>query len=311
MIYKTFEELIGTVQKQEIKKRVGVIGADDPHTLEAVFRAKKDGLVEGVLIGNKVKIKEVLRTIGEENNGMTIVDVKELEEAAIKGVRMVNEGYIDFIMKGKIQTGDLLKAVVNKDYGLRTGGIMSHIAIHEMKNYHKLLAVSDGGMMTYPNLEQKKQIIQNAVNAFIAMGYEKPKVAVLAAVEKVNTKMPETMDAFSLKEMNRDGLIENCIVEGPISYDLTMSRESATIKGYDSPVTGDADVMIVPDIQTGNILGKCLVYSAGAKMAGFVLGAKCPIVLTSRGSTSEEKYLSLALCAALAPIVVKKGGYNG
>lgn len=242
--------------------------------------------------------------MGEQVDLMTIVDICDIEKAAIKGVSMVNDGSVDFIMKGKIQTGDLLKAVVDKENGLRTGNIMSHIAIHELKSYHKLLAVTDGGMMTYPDLNQKRQIVQNAVNAFVGMGYEKPKVAILTAVEKVNPKMPETVDASSLKEMNKEGVIENCIVEGPISYDLTLSKESAQIKGFDSPITGDVDIMVVPNIQVGNILGKSLVYSAGAKMAGFVLGAKCPIVLTSRGSTSEEKYLSLALCAALEPITV-------
>lgn len=201
-------------------------------------------------------------------------------------------------MKGKIQTADLLRAVVNKENGLRTGKVMSHIVIHEIPTYHKLLAVTDGGMMMYPNLDEKKQIIENAVSTFLALGYENPKVAVLAAVETVNPKMQESVDADMLKKMNIKGEIKNCIVEGPISYDLTMSKESASIKGFVSPVTGEADIIVVPNITVGNILGKSLVYSAGAKMAGFIVGAKVPIVLTSRGSTSEEKYLSLALSAS-------------
>ena len=184
-------------------------------------------------------------------------------------------------MKGKIQTSDLLRAVVNKEKGLRTGSVMSHLVIHELPTYHKLLAVTDGGMMMYPNVDEKKQIIENAVNTLIAMGYDEPKVAVLAAVETVNPKMPESVDAGILKEMNQRGEIKNCMVEGPISYDLTMSKESAEIKGFNSPVTGDADILIVPNITAGNILGKALVYSAGAKMAGFIVGAKVPIVLTS------------------------------
>jgi phosphate butyryltransferase len=212
----------------------------------------------------------------------------------------VNEKKADLIMKGKIQTADLLRAVVDKERGLRTGSVMSHIAIHEVPSYHKLLAVTDGGMMMYPKLEEKKQIIENAVKTFIAMGYENPKVAVLAAVENVNPKMPETVEADALKMMNVKGEIKNCIIEGPISYDLTMSKESAEIKGFNSPVTGEVDILVVPNITAGNLLGKALIYSAGAKMAGFIVGAKVPIVLTSRGATAEEKYLSLVISASAA-----------
>jgi phosphate butyryltransferase len=175
---------------------------------------------------------------------------------------------------------------------------MSHVSIQEVPSYHKLLITTDGGMMMYPDLEQKKKIIENAVEVLHSLGYENPKVAVLAAVETVNPKMPESVDAGKLKEMNQNGEITGCIVEGPISYDIAMNKESGEIKGFVSPVAGDPDILIVPNITCGNILGKCLVYSAGAKMAGFIVGAKVPIVLTSRGSSSEEKYLSLVLSAA-------------
>ncbi len=302
MVYRSFDELIDAVQKQDAVKKVAVVAAADEHTLEAVFRAKKDGLVEPILIGDKKEVRKVIIELGEDLADDALVDAGDEKEAAVKAVAMVNAGEVDFIMKGKIQTGDLLKAVVDKENGLRTGKVMSHLVLHEMPNYHKLLAMTDGGMMTYPDLDQKKEIIENAVLAYRQMGYENPKVAVLAAVEKVNPKMPETVDADMLKQMNKNGVIEGCIVEGPISYDLTMSKESAEIKGYESPVVADADILVVPNIQVGNILGKCLVYSAGAKMAGFIVGAKCPVVLTSRGSTSEEKYLSLALCAAMGKI---------
>lgn len=210
----------------------------------------------------------------------------------------IHEGGADFLMKGKIQTADLLSAVVNKEEGLRTGKVMSHVVFNEIPNYHKLLVLTDGGMMMYPDLNKKKEICENAVGTLRTLGYDKPKVAVLAAVEKVNPKMPETVDADALKTMNKSGELADCIVEGPISYDLTMSKESAAIKGFESPVTGDADIVLVPNITVGNVLGKSLIYSAGAKMAGFIVGAKVPIVLTSRGSTSEEKYLSLVLSAA-------------
>ncbi|MBU3144428.1 bifunctional enoyl-CoA hydratase/phosphate acetyltransferase [Clostridium sp. CF012] len=298
MVFKSFNELIENVQGDALKKKVAVVSAQDEHTLEAVFRARKDNIVEPILIGDKAKIKEILDKLNVSLDEGAIIHVEDDAAAANKAVELIRENKADFIMKGKIQTADLLRAVVNKEKGLRAGRVMSHVVIHELPTYHKLLAVTDGGMMMYPNLDEKKQIIENAVNTLIAMGYDEPKVAVLAGVEKVNPKMPESVDAGLLKEMNQRGEIKNCMVEGPISYDLTMSKESAEIKGFESPVTGDADILIVPNITAGNILGKALVYSAGAKMAGFIVGAKVPIVLTSRGSTSEEKYLSLVLSAA-------------
>jgi Phosphotransacetylase len=298
MIFKNFKELIEKVQSDKSQKRVVVVSAQDEHTLEAVFKAKKDKIVEPILVGDKLKIKKILEELKENLEDSAIIDVENDAAAAMKAVELIHEKKADFIMKGKIQTADLLKAVVNKEKGLRTGNVISHIAMYEVPTYHKLLAITDGGMMMYPNVEEKKQIIENAVNTFIAMGYENPKVAILAAVETVNPKMPETVDAGMLKQMNQSGEIKNCIVEGPISYDLTMSKESADIKGYSSAVTGDVDILIVPNITAGNILAKSLSYSANAKMAGFIVGAKVPVVLTSRGATSEEKYLSLVLSAS-------------
>lgn len=298
MEYKSFDDLIKKVQNLDSKKKVAVVSAQDEHTLQAVFKAKKDNIVEPILIGNKKKIIEILSRLRESVLEESIINVESDSEAAEKAVELINENKADFIMKGKIQTADLLRAIVNKENGLRTGKVMSHIVIHEIPTYHKLLAVTDGGMMMYPSLDEKKQILENAVSTFLSLGYENPKVAVLAAVETVNPKMQESVDADMLKKLNIKGEIKNCIVEGPISYDLTMSKESASIKGFVSPVTGEADIIVVPNITVGNILGKSLVYSAGAKMAGFIVGAKVPIVLTSRGSTSEEKYLSLALSAS-------------
>lgn len=300
MEFKNFKELIEKVQKSNSKKRVAVVVAQDEHTLEAVFKAKKDNIIEPILIGNKQEIQGILNKLNESLDDNAIINVEDDANAAMKAVELIHKDKADFIMKGKIQTADLLKAVVNKEKGLRTGGIMSHCVFNEIPNYHKLIVTTDGGMMMYPNLDEKKKILENAVNTLIDMGYENPKVAVLAAVEKVNPKMPESVDAGLLKEMNQKGEIKNCIVEGPISYDLTMSKESAEIKGYKSSIVGDADILLVPNITVGNILGKSLIYSAGAKMAGFIVGAKVPIVLTSRASTYEEKYLSLVISAAVS-----------
>jgi phosphate butyryltransferase len=300
MEFKNFEELVKKVQSGSIVKRVVVVVAQDEHTLEAVFKARKDKIIEPILIGDREKIESILNNLKETIPQGDILDIKDESAAAYKAVELIREGKADFIMKGKIQTADLLRAVVDKEKGLRTGSVMSHMAIHEIPNYHKLLAVTDAGMMLYPDLSEKKQIIQNTVKVFSAMGYDNPKVAILTAVEIVNPKMVETVDADALKKMNQSGEISGCLIEGPISYDLTMSKESAKIKGFASSVTGDADILVVPNITAGNILSKCLMYSAGAKMAGFIIGAKVPIVLTSRGATAEEKYLSIVLSAATA-----------
>jgi phosphate butyryltransferase len=279
---------------------VAVVAAEDEHTLQAVFHAVADGLVDPVLIGNAPKIREILRKLKVSVSDDAVIHADDDKSAAAKGVELVNQGKADFIMKGKLQTGDLLSAVVDKQKGLKTGKLMSHFVINEVPSYHKLLVTTDGGMMMYPDLGQKKEIIENAVRVLRALGYEQPKVAVLAAVEKVNPSMPESVDAAALKEMNQKGEIANCIVEGPVSYDCAVSKESAEAKGFVSAVAGDADILISPNIAAGNILGKCLLFSAGGKMAGFIVGAKVPVVLTSRGASSEEKYLSLVLSAAFA-----------
>ncbi|MHC1720486.1 MAG: bifunctional enoyl-CoA hydratase/phosphate acetyltransferase [Clostridiaceae bacterium] len=300
MVIKNFDELIKKVQDFEGKKKVAVAAAHDEHTLEAVMHAVENNIVEPVLIGNKRKIKEILNKLGKTVSDDAIIDAADEIAAAEKAVEMARNGEVHLIMKGKIQTADLLRAVVDKEKGLRTGKVMSHFSIQEVPSYHKLLVTTDGGMLMYPDLEQKKKLIENAVGVLHSLGYENPKVGVLAAVETVNPKMPESVDGGKLKEMNQKGEITGCIIEGPISYDIAMNKESGIIKGFNSPVAGDPDILVVPNITAGNILGKCLVYSAGAKMAGFIVGAKVPIVLTSRGSTAEEKYLSLVISAAAA-----------
>lgn len=298
MVIESFEQLIKNVQNFDGRKKVAVVAAHDSHTIEAVFQAVDNNIIDPVLIGKKELIEDIISELGRKIDEVEIIDCPDDKEAALKAVTMARDGEIQLIMKGKIQTADLLKAVVNKENGLRTDSIMSHFVIIEAPGYHKLLVTTDGGMIMYPDLEQKKKIIENAVGVLHTLGYESPKIAVLAAVEKVNPKMPESVEAGQLKEMYLSGEIGGCIVEGPISYDLAMSKTSAEIKGYTSPVAGDADVLIVPNITAGNILGKCLTFTAGAKMAGFIVGAKVPIVLTSRGATTEEKYLSLVLSAA-------------
>ncbi|MBP2653615.1 MAG: phosphate butyryltransferase [Firmicutes bacterium] len=298
MVFTNFEQLITKVKAYPAMKRMAVAAAADEHTLEAVMAARKEGIADPVLVGDRKVILAILGKLGETVADENIYDEPEIEKAAVLAVMLVREGKADFLMKGKLDTAVILKAVVNKEHGLGMGRVMSHFTMFEIPNYHKLLLPVDGGMVTYPTLEQKKAIIENTVETLISMGYDCPKVGVLACVEKVNAKMPETVDANELKEMNLRGEIANCIVEGPISYDCAVSKEIADFKDYNSKVAGDADVLVAPNIHAANIMGKMLTCTCKARMAGFVVGAKCPIVLTSRGSSAEEKYLSIVISAA-------------
>lgn len=298
MVYTSFDQLVERVKGFEKAKRLAVAAAQDEHALEAVVKAAKEGVIEPVLVGDVAKIKEILTKLNFSVPEENLYEAAELTDAAALAVKLVKDGKADFLMKGKCDTSILLKAVVNKENGLGTGKIMTHFAIIDLPTYHKLLVITDTGMVMYPTLEQKKEIIENAVTVMKNMGYEKPKVAVLAAVEKVNPKMPETVEAAALKEMNEKGEITDCIVDGPLSYDVAISKESGEIKGYFSEVAGDPDILLLPNITAGNILGKCYIFSSNALMVGLIVGAKVPIVLTSRGSSSEEKYLSIVMAAA-------------
>ncbi|MBR5789231.1 MAG: bifunctional enoyl-CoA hydratase/phosphate acetyltransferase [Lachnospiraceae bacterium] len=298
MEIKNFAELIDKVKGMPEMKRMVIAAAGEEHTLQAAFHARKEGICRPILVGDAAKIREILKELNEEVPEEDIYDAADPEAAAAKAVELVREGKGDFLMKGYLDTKVILKAVVNKETGLGQGRLMSHFTMFEVPGYHKIIVAVDGGMVTYPDLQIKKEIILNTVDVLHAYGYENPKVGVLACVEKVNPKMPETVDADELAKMNAAGEIPGCIVEGPISYDCAMSKEIADFKGYESKIAGDVDVLIVPNIHAGNILGKVYTVTCGAKMAGFIVGAKCPIVLTSRGSSAEEKYMSIVVSAA-------------
>ncbi len=295
MCYKSFAEMTSKIQGSEIIKKAAVVKAEDKHTIEAVLMANQDRLIDPILIGNAGKILETLNSFKAADEGIEILDVSNAEKAAEKAAQLAREGSCDLIMKGLIETADLMKVILKKENGLRTERILTHLAFFEVPTYHKILACTDTGLAMYPDLQQKKQIIINAVLSLNKMGYQRPKVGILSAVEKINPKMPESEEAGKLKEMYVAGLFPPCILEGPISYDLAVNKEAAETKGFQSPVAGDVDILVMPNITTGNVLGKALVFSAGAKMAGFITGAKIPIVLTSRASSAQDKYFSILL----------------
>lgn len=299
MVIKNFKELEDMVQNAR-KKTVAVACAHDPHTLEAVLKAAEKGYINYILIGKKKEILEIGKDFGYDISERTIIETETDADAAAKAVDLINEGRADFIQKGIMQTATLLKAVVNKEHGISLGKSISHVALMEVPEYHKILAATDGAMIMYPDLAKKKDMVLNAVNAFRKLGYEKPKVAAVCALEIVNPKMPETLDAVALKEMADSGEIPNCELAGPIAIDIATSKEAAEIKHYDSPVAGDADIVLCPSIYAGNMMVKALVRFAGVKMAGCIVGAKCPISLNSRSSAFDEKYYSLLACSLLA-----------
>ena len=300
MVYKSFEQMLDKVRSKPKMSIVAVVGAAEPHVIDAVLEAEKMGIIKPVLIGDAEKIKTIITDLGGDPDKYKIVHADSNEECGKMAVKLINGGEADFIMKGMVDTKDVLKPLVNKENGLHTGRIMSHVAIDEVPGFNRLTVLTDGGMIPHPTLEEKRDIIINAVEVLRSLGYERPSVAVLCGVEKVNPKMPETLDAEALVIMNKDGRIKNCDVVGPISYDLVMDPEAAKLKQFDCPYSGEFDILLAPSMATGNILNKCLTVSAGGKMAGIIVGAKIPVVLTSRGSSSEEKFLSLALASLVA-----------
>jgi len=300
MVFETFAALIDHAKTAPKRKRMVVACANDSHSIGAALDAMKEGIIRPVLVGEAAVMAPILAERGVEGSEVDLYDCTDLQHSCAMAVQLIREGKGDFLMKGKVDTSIFLREVVNKAHGLGKGGIMSHVALFEVPGYHKLLLPVDGGMVPYPTLAQKKAIIENTVGALHRLGYDCPKVGVLACKEKLDPKMPETVEARELQEMNQRGEITGCIVEGPISYDCAMVKEIADFKGYESRIAGDVDVLVAPNIHAGNIMGKMLTCTCHAKMAGFIEGAACPVIMTSRGSTEEEKYLSIVVAAAAA-----------
>jgi len=269
--------------------------------LGAACRAQREGVARAVLIGDAARIRSTAERDGCDITGITLVDEPDDDRAVEASVRMVSSGEADFLMKGLVKTSTLLKAVLDKEWGLRTGSLLSHLFLFEVAVLGgRVIGVSDGGMNTYPDLGAKVKIIENAVACFHRIGTPQPKIAALAAVEAVNPDMKATLEAAALAKMNERGQIKGCLVDGPLALDNAVSEEAARIKGISSPVAGFADMLLVPDIESGNFVGKVLMYMTGGKGAGVILGARKPIVLTSRFDSVETKLLSISLGAVVA-----------
>lgn len=299
MIRKLDELLAAAKQGQTM--RLVVAAAQDEDVLGAVCKAAEEGLIIPILVGDRNAIFEIADREALNISNYEIVDITDLTEAAKASVKMVSEGKGDFLMKGLIDTAILLKAVLDKEIGLRTDRLLSHVMIYDVPHYHKLIYLTDGGMNIEPSYDEKVKIVENAIDACKALGTEVVKVAALAAKEKVSEKMPTTVDARKLQELCETGYFgEGVIVEGPLAMDLAVSEEAAAVKKFSSKIAGDTDILMVPTIEVGNGIGKTLTYLAGAESAGIIMGAKVPVVLVSRADSYEAKLNSIALGSVIA-----------
>lgn len=275
---------------------VAVAQAADKEVLEAVVNAQKEGIAKALLTGDMAKISAILTEMGENPADFTIIQADSDEECAFKAVEQVRLGNANILMKGLLSTGTFMKAVINRDTGLRTGKTLSHTMFYEAPSYGKLLCLTDGGMNTFPDLAKKADILENAIEVVKKLGIEKPTVACVCGAENVDPKVQSTLDADELSKMER---FNDAIVYGPVGLDLAISKEAVHHKGYKNENAGYADILLVPTYEVGNGIGKAMTYFAGAKSAGIVVGAKAPVVLVSRSDNAETKLLSIALAAMM------------
>jgi phosphotransacetylase len=268
--------------------------------LAGPLEAGARGLIRPILVGPAAKIQEIAKKSGLKLDGAKIVDVPHSHAAAAKAVELVRQGEAELLMKGSLHTDELLGAVIARETGLRTGRRLSHVFIMDVPTYHKVLIVTDAAINIAPTLDEKVDICQNAIDFVVSISVKKPKVAILAAVETVNSKMPATIDAAALCKMADRKQITGGILDGPLAFDNAISKDAAKIKGIDSEVAGDPDILLVPDLESGNMLAKQLSFLANADSAGLVLGARVPIILTSRADSVRSRIASCAVAVLAA-----------
>jgi phosphate butyryltransferase len=291
---KSFSDLMKQA-KASGPKKVAVAVAQDEVVLEALSEAAAEKIATPILFGDQKAIEEAAAKAKVDIKGWSITDIKDMAEASRAAVKAVSSGQADFLMKGLVATSTFLKAVLDKEVGLRTGRLLSHVAVMESPSYPKLILVSDGGMNVKPDLMAKVDIINNAVGISQKLGMEKPRVAVLAAVEVINPEMQDTIDAAHLAKMADRGQIKGCLVDGPLALDLAVSAEAVAHKKIKSLVAGEADIFLTPEIASGNMLVKGLIYLGGAQAAGIIAGAAKPVVMLSRADSKQQKLNSIAL----------------
>ena len=298
---KSIADLV--LEAKNIKTKTMVVAcAADIHVLEAVELARKNNIINAILVGDELEIKKVLKSLDINEINYIFINEPDKTEACIKSVKLVNKEFGYFLMKGLVDTSIILKTALNKEYGLRTNNRISHVSVLEVSTHNKLIFMSDGAMNIAPNIDEKRQIIENSVLIAHALGLEIPKVGIIGAVEKINPQMEATLHAEELVLMNKKGIIKNCIVGGPFALDNAISKEAAIHKDITDPIAGEVDILIMPRIESGNIFYKTMMFLANAKSASIIAGTKKPIVLTSRADSTESKYNSIALAALVAEI---------
>ncbi len=281
--------------------RIGVVSAHDPEVLRAVGQAQHEGIVRATLVGDWPAIEAYAAQMGVDLTGMEILHEPSHRKAAEMIVARARSGQVDVVVKGQIKTADLLSVCLNRHIGIRGHGLLSHVGLFEFPGRDRLLYLSDSGVVIAPDVYQKLEIINNVVAVAHRLGLECPRVAILAASDTVHPKIPASIDGLALAKMAEQGWVEGAIVDGPLGLEAAISPHVAEIEGSRSPIAGRADILIVPNVEAGNIVAKGLLYFAKARMAGLVVGALKPIIISSRADSAETRYLSLAMAAALSP----------
>lgn len=292
---KSFDEIRDTIQQFSRKRTISIAMADDESVLEAVKRVDAAGIADSLLVGDETRIRKIAAQIGYTPKPGQIIPVTGEGQIALRAVELVRNGRADILMKGHISTPILMKAVLDKEKGLRTGEVLSHVAVAEIPSYPKLLAVSDGGINILPDLETKESILRNMLQVLYQLRIKTPRIALLCPIEKVNPKIAETVDAAELQRRAQKGAYGPALIEGPIAMDVALSAAAARRKGLSSKIAGNTDALLVPNITTGNALIKVLMRLIEARVGGVVVGARVPIILLSRSDTPGEKLDSIAL----------------
>lgn len=296
---KSFEQVLSKVKSQPMKTVAVAVAQDEP-VLEAVRDAKINGIAEAILVGDKNEIEKIAESLNMNIEDYKVVDVKGITQATLEAVKLVSSGEADMMMKGLVDTATFLKAVLNKEFGLRTGKQMSHIGVFEIPGYNRLLFITDAAFNMYPELKEKVDIVKNAVQVAHSLEINVPKVAPICAVEVVNPSMQATLDAASLAIMNMRGQIKGCIIDGPLALDNALSKEAAQHKKISGPVAGEADILLMANIEAGNGVYKCLTYTTDCKNGGLLMGASAPVIVTSRADSPESKLNSIAMASLVA-----------
>jgi len=298
MALKSLNDIIDLAKGKKTRRLVVAAAADKP-VLEAVKNAYKEQIIIPVLVGNKTIIEQIAKEIDFDLSSIDIYEEDNPAKASVKAVSLIREGKAEILMKGLVSTAPLLKAVLDKENGLRKGATLSHFALIESPYYHKLIGVTDAAMNITPEFNEKINIVNNAVEVFHRLGNNNPKVAIIGPLEVVNPKIESTSHAAMLTVMNNRGQIKGCTIDGPFAIDNAVSKKAAEHKGIVSDVAGDADILVAPDLNSGNILYKSLMFMGGCTSAAVIMGAKIPVVLTSRADTDKSKMMSIALAAAM------------